>query len=51
MTSLTSLELAPQYDPRAIEADIYARWMAARAFEAHAVTPAASADPAIRSRS
>ena len=38
MTSPTSplLELAPQYDPRSIEADIYARWMATRAFEANA---------------
>ena len=36
MTSPTDLELAPQYDPRAIEPDIYARWLSARAFEARA---------------
>ena len=34
MTSPTDLELAPQYDPGAIEGGIYARWLAARAFEA-----------------
>ena len=29
-------ELSPQYDPRAIEADIYAKWMASGAFTASA---------------
>ena len=27
-------ELAPQYDPKAVESRIYAQWLAARAFHA-----------------
>ena len=36
MTSQIEHELAPQYEPGTIEPEIYARWLAAGAFNAHA---------------